>query len=261
MSEVVIVDSADTPRKKRRLWLWIPFIIMLVFAIATGGFVYWALNPGVQIDEIALNALESSDTVTVTDTTWLAFIPHTPPTTGFIFYPGGRVPANAYAPIARQVAEQGYLVVIVHAPLNLAIINSNLANPVMEHFSAVENWVVGGHSLGGTTAAIFANNNPASIEGLIFLASYPANDALRDSDLVISSIYATNDGLASLEEVEASRENLPTNTIYVEITGGNHAQFGYYGEQSGDNPADISHEAQITQTVNAILDLLARIDS
>jgi len=261
MSEVVVVDSANEPRKNRRLWLWIPLVILLVLAVATGGFVFWALNPTVEIGAVAIDAMESSDTVTVAETTWLAFIPHTPPTTGFIFYPGGRVPGQAYAPIARRIAEEGYLAVIVYPPLNLAIFDTNQASPVMEHFSAVENWVVGGHSLGGSAASIFAQNNTDSVNGVAFLASYPVGNGLLDSNLAISSIYGTNDGLATVEDIEASRENLPANTIYVEITGGNHAQFGYYGEQGGDNPADISHEEQVTQTVNAILALLVRVDN
>ena len=261
MSEVVVVDSAIEPRKKRRLWLWIPLIIVLMLAIATGGFVYWALNPTVEIGDVAIEALESSDTVTVNDTTWLAFIPHSPPTTGFIFYPGACVPAKAYAPIARRIAEEGYLAVIVYPPLNLAIFDTNQAEPVMEHFSAVGNWVVGGHSLGGSAASIFVENNIDIVDGIAFLASYPVGDGLLNSNLEVTSIYATNDGLATVDDIEASRENLPANTLYVEITGGNHAQFGYYGEQGGDNPADISREEQTTQTVNAILDLLARVDS
>ncbi|MFN2217904.1 MAG: alpha/beta hydrolase, partial [Anaerolineae bacterium] len=41
---------------------------------------------------------------------------------------------------------------------------------------------------------------------------------------------------------------------------GNHAQFGWYGAQSGDNPATISHEEQLQETVAATLALLATLD-
>lgn len=260
MAEVLVVDSGAETKSKRRLWLWIPLILITIIAIGAGGFVFWALNPFVEIDDIAINALESSDTVTVTDRAWLAFLPHTPPTTGFIFYPGGRVPAEAYAPIARQLAEEGYLSVIVYAPLNLAIFNPDAALPIMENFSAVEKWVVGGHSLGGSTASIFAENNPDAVDGIVFIASYPVGDALIDSDLIISSIYGTNDGLATVKNIDESRLNLPADTSFVEIEGGNHAQFGYYGEQSGDNLATITHEEQISQTIDAILDVLSTVD-
>lgn len=259
MAEVIVVDSGEEQKTKRRLWLWIPLILFITIAILGGGFVFWALNPFVEIDDVAYSAMQSDDNVTVTDRAWLAFLPHTPPTTGFIFYPGGRVPAEAYAPIARQIAEEGYLAVIVYSPLNLAIFNTNSATPVMENFSAVENWVVGGHSLGGSAASIYAENNMDTVDGIVFVASYPVGDALVDSGLTVASIYGTNDGLATAENIDESRQNLPADTIFVEIDGGNHAQFGYYGEQGGDNPATIGHEEQIRQTVNAILDVLARV--
>lgn len=260
MAEVIVVDSGASPKTTRRLWVWVSLVLIIFLAIFASGFVFWALNPFAEIDDIAISAMEGSDTITVTDRAWLAFLPHTPPTTGFIFYPGGRVPAEAYAPIARQIAEEGYLAVIVYAPLNLAIFNPDSASPIMENFSAVEHWVIGGHSLGGSAASIYAENNLNSVDGVVFVASYPVGDALVESGLMIASIYGTNDGLATIENINNSRPNLPENTIFVEIEGGNHAQFGYYGEQSGDNPATISHEEQIAQTVEAILDVLNRVD-
>ena len=53
---------------------------------------------------------------------------------------------------------------------------------------------------------------------------------------------------------------LPTDTIYLPIEGGNHAYFGDYGEQSGDNLATISREAQQQITVDAIVQFLNSIE-
>lgn len=260
MAEVIVVDNGVTESKKRRWWLWIPLTIVGFLAVAIGIFVIWALNPMAEIGDEALMALQSDDNITVTDRAWLAFVPQNSlPNTGFIFYPGGRVPAEAYAPIARQIAEEGYLSIIVYAPLNLAIFNTDLAQPVITQFSAIENWVVSGHSLGGSAAAIFTENNPDLVDGVAFLASYPINDSLASLNMPIISIYGTNDGLATVEDIDASRPNLP-NATFIEIEGGNHAQFGYYGSQSGDNPATISHDEQINQTIEALLDLLSIID-
>jgi hypothetical protein len=52
---------------------------------------------------------------------------------------------------------------------------------------------------------------------------------------------------------------LPPTAMYVEIAGGNHAQFGYYGDQSGDNPATITREVQQIQTLNATVELLQEL--
>jgi NAD(P)-dependent dehydrogenase (short-subunit alcohol dehydrogenase family) len=48
-------------------------------------------------------------------------------------------------------------------------------------------------------------------------------------------------------------------TTWVAIQGGNHAQFGWYGDQSGDNPATITREEQQAQIVQATADLLAQL--
>jgi hypothetical protein len=49
---------------------------------------------------------------------------------------------------------------------------------------------------------------------------------------------------------------LPTDATFVPIQGGDHAQFGWYGPQPGDNPASISREIQQAQIVQATEDFL-----
>lgn len=88
-------------------------------------------------------------------------------------------------------------------------------------------------------------------------AAYPAgNNSLADRALAVTSIYASEDGLATPDKIEASRALLPQKTHWVNIEGGNHAGFGYYGPQGGDGTATISREAQQAQVVKATLDLL-----
>ena len=49
------------------------------------------------------------------------------------------------------------------------------------------------------------------------------------------TIHGTNDGLVSTKQIDDSLKLLPPSTVRVEINGANHAQFGWYGSQSGDN--------------------------
>jgi Alpha/beta hydrolase family len=258
MVEVVVVDNSASKRSRRWVrWWWFVLAVLLLLIIAVGAFIAWANTPAGVLMPEALAALESNDEVVVTQRGWLAFVPHdAPPTAGIILYPGGRVQAEAYAPLAHQIAEAGYLAAIVYAPLNLAIFNPGAANAVMENFSAVDTWIVGGHSLGGVAAALFAADNRAAVDGLVLLASFPANNALATSDMPVLSIYGTNDGLATVESILASAANLPATARFVALEGGNHAQFGYYGAQAGDGIASLSHAEQTTQTVNAIVALL-----
>lgn len=245
-------------RRLRRLWLILPVILL----IAIGGFLVWASTPSGVLMEEATIALQSDSQVTVSREGWLVFQPTaTPPTTGFIYYPGGRVQPEAYAPLARQIAESGYLVVIVPMPLNLAVLGANRADEVIAAFPEIRAWAISGHSLGGAFAANYVAQHPGQVQGLIIMAAYPqASDSLADrDDLVVMSIYGTLDGLARRDQVEGSAVYLPADTEFVALEGGNHAQFGWYGPQAGDNDATITRAEQTEQIVNAVLQVLQAI--
>ena len=241
-------------KRFNKKWLW---LVLLVPVLAFSGFIGWAeTGPGPMPE--AQMAMQSNAQVQVTNSPWLTFQPvDVQATTGLIFYPGGRVDPRAYAPAAQAIAEQGYLVVIVPMPLNLAVLSPNRAEAVITAHPEIQHWVVGGHSLGGAMAANFAYEHPGQLEGLALWASYPAsNDDLSTSNLKVVSIYGTQDGLATAEKIEASHALLPANTQWVAIEGGNHTQFGWYGPQSGDNPASISRQKQQQEVVAATLGLL-----
>ncbi len=259
--------AASATGSKRRIWRWIgigALVIVLLLAVGALGFVIWANNAAQPMPE-ALAALQSDAAVTVSQADWIEFTPTQAaagsPATGFIFYPGGRVDPRAYAPAARALAEAGYFVAITPMPLYLAIISPERAAEVIAAHPEIERWVIGGHSLGGTTAAIFANRQPEAVDGVVFWAAYPPDsDSLagRD-DLAITSIYGTLDGLATPAKIAATTPLLPPDAQMVAIEGGNHAQFGWYGDQAGDNPATISREEQQRQVVDATLAALAEV--
>ena len=108
----------------------------------------------------------------------------------------------------------------------------------------------------------FAHSYGDQFDGLILIGtSHPKEDAfdLSNTTLSVTKIYASNDGLASMEEVQANAIYLPDNTNWVLIDGGNHSQFGYYGAQLGDNAATISREEQQKLTLEAILTVLNNV--
>lgn len=165
--------------------------------------------------------------------------------TGLIIYPGGKVDPKAYSTIAFMLAEKGIETIIVPMPFNFAIFGINRARKVIEGYSNIENWFIAGHSLGGVAASSFTEKNFKMIDGLILWASYPANsNDISNTNLPVLSIYGELDGLSTPDKIEKTKNLLPDSTIYYEIVGGNHAGFGDYGEQNGDNPADISLEDQ-----------------
>lgn len=227
-------------------------IIALIFIVA---FFTTSYEPSTQ----AMANLEDSTLVDVTENNFISFTPeNTTATTGLIIYPGAKVEPEAYAPLANKIAQAGYEVIITPMPLNFAIFDANAADEVISKFPNIKNWAIAGHSLGGVMAAKYASEHD-NIDGVIFYASYPQGDELKNSDLEVTSVYGSDDGVANLEKIIGSKDLLPTSTTFVEITGGNHAQFGSYGEQSGDNPAEISADEQIEKAANASIELLDKI--
>ncbi len=155
-------------------------------------------------------------------------------TTGFIIYPGGRVDYRAYAPMAHQLAAHGFVVLIPRMLLNLAVFGIEKASEGIASEPTVKHWVIGGHSLGGSMAANYLFKHPDQFDGLVFLASYPASsDDLSAYTGKVLSISGSLDGLATPAKITASRALLPKDAQFVEIEGGNHAYFGWYGNQSG----------------------------
>lgn len=166
---------------------------------------------------------------------------------GFIFYPGGKVEETAYAPILNRLSGEGITCVLIKMPFHLAVFDVNAADGIIEQFPEITSWYMGGHSLGGAMASSYAVEHSEEVAGLILLAAYPVNK----SDIPAVIIYGSEDKVLN-------RDKLKGLTGLVEIQGGNHAQFGNYGFQKGDGTASISDEEQQIETVQAIVDFLAK---
>lgn len=237
-------------------------IILLALILAVGGFLAWGFSP-MQPEETVLACSNEQAVRCTQENGWLIFSPAgEPPQTGLIFYPGGHVDWQVYNRPLRQIAEAGYLVVVVRMPLSLAVLGANRAEAVMAAFPDVENWAVGGHSLGGAMAATFASRHPDQVKGLVLWAAYPPDsaDLSAASGLKAAVIYGTEDGLATPEEVLGAKAQLPPSTVFTAIEGGNHSQFGNYGHQSGDGEAQIPVEAQQALVISATLALLESLE-
>lgn len=235
--------------------------LLAIILMAFAGFAIWAYTPLGPMPE-AIAALESDDEIQVTTSPWITFTPQEARTsTAIILYPGGRVDPRSYAPIARAIAEEGFLVIIPPMPFNLAFFDANVASEIMENHQEISHWAIGGHSLGGAMAASFTAGQSELIDALILWAAYPAenNDLSPLTGLPVASIFASSDGVATVEDIDASRPLLPADTRWIEIAGGNHAQFGWYGPQPGDGEATISREDQQAQIVAGTIQTLHQI--
>ncbi len=175
-----------------------------------------------------------------------------------IFYPGGLVRPEAYLPLLAEITDTADIpTVLIPMPLDLAVLAPRRALKVLDtppqFLTGVTQWYVGGHSLGGAMATELIGDEAERFAGLFLLASYPADsNDLTGLPLPVISISAEYDTVASGEEIEASRQRLPEDTLYAVIPGGNHAGFGDYGPQSGDGVATITAEKQWELTAELI---------
>jgi len=191
---------------------------------------------------------------------WYALEPEGEPVAGLVFYPGGLVDPAAYAPLMQRLSDGGVLAVIVSMPLDLAVFGIRRADEVIVAYPDVEHWAIGGHSLGGAMACEYVAAHPEVFDGLVLLASYPAESTdLSATDVQTTLIYGTEDGVSG-DVFEESLTRLPADTILVEISGGNHAQFGDYGPQKGDGTASVTREQQQRLSAESILILLGRLE-
>ncbi len=199
--------------------------------------------------------MRSDDVVRVVSTDdYIAFLPTVSGDNGLIFYQGAKVDEKAYAPLLRQLAERGIVTVLVKMPWNFAIFDVDAAVNILEDFQEYSvNWYVGGHSLGGSMAAECVSDNPRLFKGVILLAAYSTAD-LRHT--AVLSVYGDRDQVLNMEKYRKNKANLPDAFTEVVIEGGNHANFGHYGKQSGDGRATISREQQIAETVDTVCDFL-----
>ena len=161
---------------------------------------------------------------------------------GLVFYPGANVEYTAYLPLMDQLSDIGITCYLMKMPLNMAILDVNRADVVLEnHGDEHSLWLVGGHSMGGAMASQYAAENQDKIDGLVLLGAYPYKEYPLDKTVTIYGSLNT-----SVEEKLDYTEN-----VHV-IEGGNHAYFGNYGEQAGDSVGEITREEQQRKTVAII---------
>lgn len=246
---------------RRRVWrvvrvvwasLGIASLFALWFGVSAAG-----LPPGTLVSDDRVEIVRGTDTINFRPR------PDDPARTGLIFFPGAMVQPEAYAPMARRLAEAGHPVVIVKLPFRLA------PTPAYEEMvfataretmaASARRWAVGGHSRGGMLATRFANSYPERIAGLALVGTTHPRElslAALPPSVPVSKIFGSRDGVATPDDVRRYAGNLPPQTVFVEIEGANHRQFGYYRYQLMDGRATIDREEQQRRLVEALLALL-----
>ncbi len=213
---------------------------MIVLAALAGTFVVYT-GDYYRADDTALRALESGDDVQVVGTGYGYLFDGPSQDAALVFYPGGRVEAEAYAPFLRRLAAAGVDACLVRMPFRLALFGIDSADAVIAQHDYAR-WYVGGHSLGGAMAAAYATHHGEALAGVVLCAAYPTG--ALDKHMTEICVYGSEDGVLNRKRFEAARAYAPEAYCERIIEGGNHARFGNYGPQKGDGAATISAEEQ-----------------
>jgi len=235
--------------KKSKKVIIIIICVLIFWVTAMGIYV----SDGYDATESAQAALLSDNNVIVEQIDGaIVFMPNEP-IEGMIFYPGGKVAHDAYAPLMRAYAEAGMACILLEMPFDLAVFNMNAADDYRYLYPEIEDWYLGGHSLGGAMASSYLEGHIEEYEGIVLCAAYSTVD-YRASDLKIVTMYGSNDKVLNAEKYEECRTNLPEGAEELVIEGGNHAFFGTYGLQEGDGTATITNDSQIALAVEFTLE-------
>lgn len=223
----------------------------LTYLLSLAFFIYCGTYYGAEPKAIALCENEDSHGDII-------FASSSTPKAGFIFYPGAKVDERAYAPLAKDLSDQGVYTVIAKMPFHLAFFDPGAMGRIAAENPKVSAWYLGGHSLGGAMAASYLYDHLEAYRGLALLGSYSTVDLTASSAFKTATIYGSEDQVLNRSNYQENLKNLPANNVETVIAGGNHGQFGDYGVQPGDGQASISPLKQQEETAAAILELIAR---
>jgi hypothetical protein len=224
-------------------------LLSLLLTMVLGLFIYTldSYGPSQEMYD-AIDALTLDDLQVVNDFDQISYFVDQPKK-NIVIIPGGKVKPESYTYLAIMLALEGYDVTIVKTVFNLAILTPNYGSRFLKE--GIDNVVIG-HSLGGTVASMFSSGDDR-VSDIIFLASYPIAD-VKDKDVLV--ITGQFDLVLDLNDLEDSEDLLPDDRILYEILGGNHAQFGWYGNQKDDGAATMSTKEQQDIIKDQIIDFI-----
>ena len=237
-------------KPKKKLWIVLTIVFSVLAVLIASCFLYLSIYA--KADETCDVALKSDEEVKVTEEKDGYFFDGPSKENLILFYPGAKVETKAFAPLLRRIASTSADVRLFEMPFHMAFFGKNKAEEVRKE-NTYSHYYMAGHSLGAAMAGDYVGDHLDEYDGLIFLAGYPTKD-LHHKGFSLLNIYGSDDGHTSM--LQKNPEYRPDDYTEVVIEGGNHAQFGNYGIQSGDGKATITREEQQKQTADAVASYL-----
>lgn len=232
--------------KKKIILALTAIIIIAVLAYGT----YYA-NDYYHADENALKYINGTDNVEVIKINNGLFLDGPGNNTALIFYPGAKVEYTSYLPLLTEISEKNVDCFLVEMPFNLAILDISAADRIIDNYNYTH-YYMSGHSLGGSIASQYVQDTGKS-DGLILFAAYPTDEVSKP----VLSIYGSEDKVLNMEKYNESKVFMKNLTEII-IKGGNHAQVGDYGIQSGDGVAKINALKQQEKSCEEVINFIQK---
>lgn len=223
-------------------------ILIIIIALISYGAYY--VNDYYHADENALKYMNGTDDVSVLKMDNGLFIDGEGNETALIFYPGAKVEYTSYLALLTRLADEGVDCFLVEMPFNIAFLGQDSADKIIDNYNYTR-YYMAGHSLGGAVAANYIKETN-NTDGLILLESYSTDKISKP----VLSVYGNEDKILNHEKYDEFKSLMGDGLSEVVIDGGNHAQVGDYGVQTGDGTAKISSENQQKQIVDAVVDFI-----
>jgi pimeloyl-ACP methyl ester carboxylesterase len=208
-------------------------------------------------------ALEALSSATKTTGEYILFVPpqNQAVTRGLIFLGGAKVQEEAYAPLAKALAERGIATAIVRSPFDLPFLISLRGRRIDEATKALReldpslSLMVGGHSAGGFVATRLRN---VDADDVLLLNARTTGAPRADTEGL--AIFGGQDGLIDAGEREETQQVLPSvATVVIDDLDHDFAQ-GLFGAQGGDPVTDASPQALVDQVADIVAERLGRVE-
>jgi pimeloyl-ACP methyl ester carboxylesterase len=253
------IDNVPPPpskkrRRGRRILAWVLGVLGAIVVLAVIGIVVYSQVGVMAAEPEPLAAVQANPAIDIVDESAAIVMSPASGATGdgLVFYPGAKVDPWAYAAKLSGLVEQGTTVVIVKPWLNLAFFDLRPVPTFTDLAPDVEDWAVGGHSLGGVKACQLASE----VGRLVLFASYCSTD-ISATSIPVLSLAGSEDGLSTPQKIADNRHLLPADADLIEIEGASHSSFGDYGLQPGDGTPTISDDDLTAQITEAAFPFLA----
>jgi hypothetical protein len=239
--------------KGKKAWKIIGIGFVSLIVVLGGGFLGYCADY-YHAEDLGESLSSSANVAVIQEDQEILFDPRRPKA-GLVFYPGAKVEFTAYAGFCHRLAEEGFYVVLLHMPFNLAFFDANAGKSIPSSHPEITSWYLAGHSLGGAMAASYIATDVSSWSGLILFASYSTVD-LSGSGLKTFTFYGSEDRVMNRSNYESNKVHLPSDNLETIIDGANHDGWGNYGVQRGDGEALISGEEQQSIAVQILSETL-----